>query len=151
VRRSSPYLETDCLCRKDRRIIVVGDSPLKGTEDPIHRHRPNPTCREECCQPGAWVKDITKKLLGLVHSSDYHPLLIVVMDLWFLLLVLHIITSCSALGVNELMIQFHGLWIVPATCLRREELHLPEDCSLFCYRPHSEGKIKTVDHLTSPF
>ena len=34
VRQSPPRLETASV-RKDRRVIVVGDSPLRGTEGPI--------------------------------------------------------------------------------------------------------------------
>mgnify|MGYP001857388908 CR=1 FL=1 len=37
----------------------------------------------------------------------------------FRLLAFHIITSCSALGVKEL--------IVPGTCPRKDDLHTPED------------------------
>jgi len=63
----------------------------------------------------------------------------------FLLLIFHIITSFSALGVKELILQFHRLWIVPGTCPRREELHLPEDCLLFYYCLTLRGKAK--NHL----
>jgi len=30
-----------------------------------------------CCLPGAQVRDISRKLPGLIHPSDYYPLLIV--------------------------------------------------------------------------
>ena len=30
-----------------------------------------------CCLPGARVRDISRKLPGLIHPSDYYPLLIV--------------------------------------------------------------------------
>ncbi|PKU43543.1 suppression of tumorigenicity 5 [Limosa lapponica baueri] len=60
--------------RRKRRVIVVGDSFLRGTECPIWQV--DPPHREVCCLPGAWVKDVTRKLLGLVWSSDYYPLLI---------------------------------------------------------------------------
>jgi len=67
VMQSSPHLET-AFVGKDRRVIVF---PFSG---PICR--PDPTRREVCCLPGACIRDITKKLPGLVHSSDYYPLLI---------------------------------------------------------------------------
>ena len=74
VRRSAPRLKT-ASSKKERRVIVVGDSLLRGTEGPICR--PDPTRREVCCLPGARVRDISRKLPGLIHPSDYYPLLIV--------------------------------------------------------------------------
>lgn len=59
--------------KKERRVIVVGDSLLKGTKDLVFQL--DPSHREVCCLPGAWVRDITKRLLGLIHPSDYSPLL----------------------------------------------------------------------------
>ncbi|KAK4805287.1 hypothetical protein QYF61_004852 [Mycteria americana] len=46
--------------RKRRRVIVVGDSFLKGTEGPICRT--DPPLREVCCLPRACVKDVTRVL-----------------------------------------------------------------------------------------
>nr|XP_010304339.1 PREDICTED: suppression of tumorigenicity 5 protein-like [Balearica regulorum gibbericeps] len=60
--------------KKKRRVTVVGDSLLKGTEGPICRA--DPPLREVCCLPGARVKDIARKLPSLVHPSDYYPLLL---------------------------------------------------------------------------
>ncbi|KAK4806799.1 hypothetical protein QYF61_005595 [Mycteria americana] len=60
--------------RKKRRVIVVGDSLLRGTEGPICRT--DPPLREVCCLPGARVKDITRILPSLVRPSDYYPLLL---------------------------------------------------------------------------
>ncbi|XP_053857559.1 uncharacterized protein LOC128820755 [Vidua macroura] len=60
--------------KKERRVIVVGDSLLRGTEGPICR--PDPPHREVCCLPGARVRDITETLPGLIQPSDYYPLLI---------------------------------------------------------------------------
>ena len=74
VRRSAPRLKT-ASSKKERRVIVVGDSLLSGTEGLICQ--PDPTCREVCCLPGARVRDISRKLPGLIHPSDYYPLLIV--------------------------------------------------------------------------
>ena len=61
------------LAKKKRWGIVIGDSLLKGAEGPICR--PDPLHREVCYLPGAWVKDIRKKLPSLVWPSDYYPLL----------------------------------------------------------------------------
>ena len=69
-----PFLETASV-RKGRRGTVVGDSLLWGTEGSICR--PDLTCREVCCLPGAHIRDIARKVPGLVCSSDYCPLLIV--------------------------------------------------------------------------
>ena len=74
VRRSAPRLKT-ASSKKERRVIVVGDSLLRGTEGPICW--PDPTRREVCCLPGARVRDISRKLPGLIDPSDYYPLLIV--------------------------------------------------------------------------
>ncbi|KAK4832349.1 hypothetical protein QYF61_021878 [Mycteria americana] len=60
--------------RKKRRVIVVGDSFLKGTEGPICRT--DPPLREVCCLPGARVKDVTRVLPSLVRPLDYYPLLL---------------------------------------------------------------------------
>ena len=74
AKRSTPRLKT-ASARKDRRVVVIGDSLLRGTEGPICR--PDPTRREVCCLPGARVRDIARKLPGLIGPSDYYPLLIV--------------------------------------------------------------------------
>ena len=74
ARQSTPHAET-VSARKDRRVVVVGDSLLRGTEGPICR--PDPSRRKVCCLPGAQVRDITRKLLKMVHSTNYFPLLIV--------------------------------------------------------------------------
>ncbi|XP_009990030.1 PREDICTED: uncharacterized protein LOC104383543, partial [Tauraco erythrolophus] len=59
---------------KKRRVVVIGNSHLKGTEGPICRA--DPALREVCCLPGARVKDIARKLPSLVRSTDYYPLLL---------------------------------------------------------------------------
>uniref|UniRef100_A0A672URF4 SGNH hydrolase-type esterase domain-containing protein n=1 Tax=Strigops habroptila TaxID=2489341 RepID=A0A672URF4_STRHB len=61
--------------RKKRRVIVVGDSTLKGTEALICR--PDPVSREVCCLPGAQIRDVTERLPALVSPADYYPLLVV--------------------------------------------------------------------------
>ncbi|RMC20193.1 hypothetical protein DUI87_01039 [Hirundo rustica rustica] len=57
-----------------RRVIVVGDSLLRGSEGPICQ--PDPSHREVCCLPGARVQNITERLPVLIQPSDYYPLLI---------------------------------------------------------------------------
>ena len=61
--------------KKERRVIVVGDSVLRDTKGPICR--PDPYHREVCCLPGARVRDIKKKATALVQPSDYYPLLVI--------------------------------------------------------------------------
>ena len=56
------------------RVIVIGESLLRGTEGLICRS--DPSHREVCCLPGAQVRDVAKKLPGLVRPSDYYPLLV---------------------------------------------------------------------------
>lgn len=55
--------------------VCNGRLLLRTTEGSIFR--PNPTCREVCCLPGARIRDITGKLLSLVRPSDYCLLLVV--------------------------------------------------------------------------
>ena len=73
-RRSAPCLKT-ASSSKERRAIIVGDSLLKGTEGPICQ--PDAIQREVCCLPGVRVRDISRKLPGLICLSDYYPLLVV--------------------------------------------------------------------------
>ena len=66
-------------------------------------------------------------------------------DFW--LLVFHIITPCSALGVKELMLQFCGSWIVPGTWFSEEKNYIlltPQDLVLLCFCFLFRGKDKTV-------
>jgi len=65
---------TTASAKKKRRVIVTGDSLLRGTEGPICR--PDPSHREVCSLPGARVRDVAKKLPGLVQPSVYYPLLV---------------------------------------------------------------------------
>ena len=74
MRQSPPCLETASV-RKERKVVVVGSSLLRGMEGPICRS--DPSHREGCCLPGARIRDITRKLPKLVRSVDYFPLLIV--------------------------------------------------------------------------
>ena len=63
-----------CGHKKKRRVIVIGNSFLRGTEGPICR--PDPSHREVGCLPGPRVRDVAKKISGLVQPSDYYPLLV---------------------------------------------------------------------------
>ncbi|RMC01167.1 hypothetical protein DUI87_22258 [Hirundo rustica rustica] len=60
--------------KKKRRVVVVGDFLLRGTEVPIFH--PDPSHWEVCCLPGAWVQNITERLPGQSEPSDDYPLLI---------------------------------------------------------------------------
>lgn len=60
--------------KKERRVIVIGNSLLKGTEGPICRVDPH--LREVCSLPGARIKDIARELPKLVHPTDYYLLLV---------------------------------------------------------------------------
>jgi len=71
--RQSAACITSASTKEKRRVIATGDSLLKRTEGPICQS--DPSNREVCCLPGAQVRDITRKLPGLVRSSDYYPLL----------------------------------------------------------------------------
>ncbi|GAB0181413.1 hypothetical protein GRJ2_000606600 [Grus japonensis] len=71
--RPTPCIVTTSM-RKKRRVIVVGDSRLRGTEGPMCQT--DHLLREVCCLPGTWVKDITRKFPSLVQPSDYCPLLL---------------------------------------------------------------------------
>jgi len=66
--RSAPCIMTTPVNKK-RRVIAIGNSLLKGTEGPVCR--PDPSHREVCCLPGAWVRGVARKLPGLVLPSDY--------------------------------------------------------------------------------
>jgi len=67
---NTPYITTTST-RKKRRVIVVGDSLLKGTEGPICRT--DPSHWEVCCLPGARVRHITRKLPSLVQPITAFP------------------------------------------------------------------------------
>jgi len=71
--RSAPHIMT-ALAKKKRRVTVIGNPLLKGTEGPICE--PDPSHREVCCLPGARVRDGARKLPGLVRPSDYYPVLV---------------------------------------------------------------------------
>ena len=63
----------------------------------------------------------------------------------FLLLVVHIITSCRAQGIKELMLQFHGLLIALGTSHRRERMnYIYQKTSLLHFNFPFRGKEKTA-------
>ncbi|CAJ0962937.1 unnamed protein product [Ranitomeya imitator] len=61
--------------KKQRRVVVVGDSLLRATEAAICR--PDITAREVCCLPGAMIKDVTDRIPKLFSSKDVHPFLLI--------------------------------------------------------------------------
>jgi len=71
--QSAPRITT-ASAKKKRRVIVIGNSLMRRTEGLICR--PDPSHREVCSLPGARVRDVAKKLSGLVRSSDYYPFLV---------------------------------------------------------------------------
>jgi len=71
--QSAPHIMTAPV-KKKRRVIVIGDFVQNGTVGPICR--PDPSHREVCCLPEAQVRDVVKKLPGLVQPSDYYPLFV---------------------------------------------------------------------------
>ncbi|XP_073171140.1 uncharacterized protein [Lepidochelys kempii] len=54
--------------KRRRRVVVVGDSLLRGTESSICR--PDQENREVCCLPGAKIRDVTERLPRLIKPSD---------------------------------------------------------------------------------
>ena len=64
----------NCPVKKKRRVIFICDSLLRGTEAPICQ--PDPSHRGVCCLPGARVREVARKLPGLVWLTDYYPLLV---------------------------------------------------------------------------
>lgn len=60
--------------RKKRRVVIIGNSLLRGTEDLVCHS--DPSHREVCCLPEAWVRDVGRNITCLVKPSDYYPLLV---------------------------------------------------------------------------
>lgn len=61
---------------KKKRRVIVGDSRCRETEHPICQM--DPFHRQVCCLLGTWVRDVIRRLPGLIEPSDYYPLLVVV-------------------------------------------------------------------------
>ena len=57
--------------------------------------------------------------------------------------VFHIITPCSAVGVNELMLQFHTLSIFPDSWSQKRMNYSSQKTSFFCFHFPSRGKDRT--------
>ena len=66
---------TTSATKKERRVLVIGDSLLRGTEAPICC--PDNLSREVCCLPGACVRDVRKALPQLIKPEDYYPLVVI--------------------------------------------------------------------------
>ena len=58
--------------RKKRTVTV--DSFLRGTKGLICLL--DPSHREVCCLPGAWVRDVARNISCLIKPSNYYPLLV---------------------------------------------------------------------------
>lgn len=58
-----------------RRVVVVPALLLRGAECPVCQ--PDSYHREVCCLAGAWVRDITGRLPGLIQHTDYYAIVIV--------------------------------------------------------------------------
>ena len=71
--QSAPCFATTSVRRK-RRAVIIGDSLLRGTKGPIFCL--DPSHREVCCLPGAWVGDVARNISCLIKPSDYYPLLV---------------------------------------------------------------------------
>jgi len=71
--RSAPHV-TISATKKRQRMLVAGDSLLRGMEAPICR--PDAFSREMCSLPGAHIEDVTKRLPSLVQSTGCYPLLL---------------------------------------------------------------------------
>ena len=75
-----------------------------------------------------------------------------VMVLWFLLSVVHIITSHSALGDKELLLQFCRLLIVQVPALRRERVNYSsQKTSLFLFPFRGKDRTDWESQDCNPF
>ena len=63
------------LPKTKRKVFVVGDSILWGTEGAICR--PDPLAREVCCYPGACIRDIAERIPQLLRPTDHYPMLLI--------------------------------------------------------------------------
>lgn len=67
--------QTSCIrtsaTKKAWRVLDIGDFSLRSTEVPIFH--PDNIKKEVFCLSGACIRDITKRLPGLVKSEGYHP------------------------------------------------------------------------------
>ncbi|XP_073435803.1 uncharacterized protein [Dendrobates tinctorius] len=72
--QSPPGWRKKNVVKKKRRVVVMGDSLLRGTEAAICR--PDITSREMCCLPGAKIKDVSDRISGLFRPTDDYPFLL---------------------------------------------------------------------------
>ncbi|XP_059579167.1 uncharacterized protein LOC132248816 [Alligator mississippiensis] len=61
------------LPKTKRKVFIVGDSLLRGTEGPICF----PLAREVCCFPGARIRDIAERIPKLLKPTDHYPMLLI--------------------------------------------------------------------------
>lgn len=81
-------------------------------------------------------------VLSFARLVIFFPVQLDVVVLLFLLLAFHTITSCSALGIEELMLQSHGWVTVLLGQVNRNVLQLPEDVTvLFPFSGRWERKL----------
>lgn len=66
---------TATITKKKRRVIVEGDSLLRGIEDPVCQ--PHPSHREVRYLPEAQARAVAERLPGLIQPNDCCPLLVV--------------------------------------------------------------------------
>lgn len=60
--------------KKGKRVLVAGDSVLRGIEAPVCR--PHKLSREVCCLLVVIIHDTKKMLLGMGKVKDYCPFLL---------------------------------------------------------------------------
>ena len=63
------------MTKKKRRVVVVGDSLLRGIEAQVCRE--DPWTRQVCCLPGAQIRDVTEGLPKLIKPTDTYPFLLI--------------------------------------------------------------------------
>ncbi|XP_059571010.1 uncharacterized protein LOC132244080 isoform X2 [Alligator mississippiensis] len=83
--------------RRRRRVLVIGDSILRGTEGPICRQ--DPSTREVYCLPGAKIRDVKEVIQARIKPTDYCPMVLV-----------HVGTNDAARRTpDHLMADYHAL------------------------------------------
>ena len=73
------------LSQEKRRAVIIADSLLRGTGDPVCHL--DVSHRKVCCLPGARVRDVARNITHLVKPSDYYDIMIL---LYYPLLFFHI-------------------------------------------------------------
>lgn len=67
-------VRTGATKKKGKRVLVAGDSVLRGIEAPVCR--PHKLSREVCCLLVVIIHDTKKMLLGMGKVTDYCPFLL---------------------------------------------------------------------------